>query len=160
MFISPRLVFLVKYCDFHNYHRREQYAQAAELLVNLLDSKIAPAYFWPSMFADTFAMLEATDQIFSAKETQKIMHHLENQLVPLMEKLKKCITNEIDSEQYAIKLAEWEPLLQKASDAKEVNSTMKVSLVGNISNMIKIIRCACIRNLSRAIILENTDIDP
>lgn len=42
MFISPRLVFLVKYYDFQSYYRREQFPQAAELLVNLLDSKIAP----------------------------------------------------------------------------------------------------------------------
>lgn len=42
MFISPRLVFLVKYYDFQNLYRREQYPQAAELLVNLLDSKISP----------------------------------------------------------------------------------------------------------------------
>ncbi|XP_055312811.1 nuclear pore complex protein Nup75 isoform X2 [Sitodiplosis mosellana] len=61
MFISPRLVFLVKYCDFQIYHRTKQYAAATELLINLLDSKIAPAYFWPSMFADTFSLLEAAD---------------------------------------------------------------------------------------------------
>lgn len=42
MFISPRLVFLAKYFDFQSFFRNDQYPQAAELLVNLLDSKIAP----------------------------------------------------------------------------------------------------------------------
>lgn len=42
MFISPRLVFLAKYFDFQNFYRNKQFPQAAELLVNLLDSKIAP----------------------------------------------------------------------------------------------------------------------
>lgn len=42
MFLSPRLVFLVKYFDFHEYYKCREFPQAAELLVNLLDSKITP----------------------------------------------------------------------------------------------------------------------
>lgn len=42
MFISPRLVFLIKFFDFHQYYERKEFPQAAELLVNLLDSKITP----------------------------------------------------------------------------------------------------------------------
>lgn len=157
MFISPRLVFLVKYCDFHSYHRRQQYAQAAELLVNLLDSKIAPSYFWPSMFADTISLLEAPDPIFSAKETHKIMHYLENNLVPLVDNLKKMLkANENNEQNY--RLHEWEPLLQKATEMQKTNQSPHISLIENISFMVKIIRCACIRNLSRSIILENTTI--
>lgn len=157
MFISPRLVFLVKYCDFHGFHRRQQYAEAAELLVNLLDSKIAPSYFWPSMFADTISLLEAPDPIFSAKETHKIMHHLENNLVPLVDKLRKAPsgdeTTELNHHQ-----KNWEPLLQKANEIQKSGQSSQISLIENISFMVKIIRCACIRNLSRSIILENTTI--
>lgn len=153
MFISPRLVFLVKYCDFHGYHRRQQYAEAAELLVNLLDSKIAPSYFWPSMFADTISLLEAPDPIFSAKETHKIMNHLENNLVPLVEKLRKASSDDDTNAQ-----KDWEPLLQKANGIQKSNQSSHISLIENISFMVKIIRCACIRNLSRSIILENTTI--
>lgn len=116
------------------------------------------------MFADTFAMLEASDPIFSAKETQKIMHYLESQLVPLLNKFRKSIKNGNTPDGSSTRMAEWEPLLQKAVDVqqhKASNSTgiSKTSLVDNISFMIKIIRCACIRNLSRSIILENTVID-
>lgn len=42
MFISPRLVFLIKFFDFHQYYERTEFPQAAELLVNLLESKITP----------------------------------------------------------------------------------------------------------------------
>lgn len=152
MFISPRLVFLVKYCDFHTYHRSKQYAAAAELLINLFDSKIAPAYFWPSMFADTFSLLEAADPIFSKKETQKIMHHLENSLLPMLNILKKSFKY-ILNPSHAID--EWKPLLSKATTLQETNEGNN-SFITNIEFMIKIIRLACIRNLSRSIILENT----
>lgn len=43
MFISPRLIFLVKYYDFCQFYRERSFAQAAELLINLLDSKITPS---------------------------------------------------------------------------------------------------------------------
>lgn len=156
MFISPRLVFLVKYSDFQNYHRTQQYAAAAELLINLLDSKIAPAYFWPSMFADTFSLLEAVEPIFSTKETHKIMHYLEHNLSPLLENLKKSLTNDGTKKHDAF--SEWEPLLLKATKLQNSNENnmSEISLIENISFMIKIIRFACIRNLSRSIILENT----
>lgn len=157
MFISPRLVFLVKYCDFQNYHRTQQYAAAAELLINLLDSKIAPSYFWPSMFADTFSLLEAADPIFSSKETYKIMHYLENNLLPLLENLKKTLKSGGSMNKSAVD--EWEPLILKASTLQRSNgnATSQMSLVENISFIVKIIRFACIRNLSRSIILENAD---
>lgn len=156
MFISPRLVFLVKYCDFQNYHRTQKYAAAAELLINLLDSKIAPAYFWPSMFADTFSLLEAADPIFSSKETHKIMHYLENNLLPLLENLNKMSKNEMNPK--GIALTEWEPLLLKASAIQKshVDNNSQMSLIENIEFMVKIIRLACVRNLSRSIVLENT----
>lgn len=42
MFISPRLVFLVKYFDFYQFYRKRDFLPAAELLINLLESKITP----------------------------------------------------------------------------------------------------------------------
>lgn len=159
MFISPRLVFLVKYCDFQNYHQAQQYGAAAELLINLLESKIAPTYFWPSMFADAFSLLEASEPIFSSKETQKIMHYLENNLYPLLENLRRTLKSDADLKRTAI--AEWEPLLTKATTLQKKstgNDLTDISLIENISFMIKIIRLACVRNLSRSIILENTAI--
>lgn len=159
MFVSPRLVFLVKYCDFQNYHQAQQYGAAAELLINLLESKIAPAYFWPSMFADTFSLLEASEPIFSSKETQKIMHYLENNLYPLLENLRRTLKADAGGIRRAT-IAEWEPLLSKATTLQKTNENdlTDISLIENISFMIKIIRLACVRNLSRSVILENTAI--
>lgn len=156
MFISPRLVFLVKYCDFQNYHQAQQYGAAAELLINLLESKIAPTYFWPSMFADTFSLLEASEPIFSSKETQKIMHYLENNLYPLLENLRRTLKSDAGLKRATI--SEWEPLLTKATTLQKSNQNdlTDISLIENLSFMIKIIRLACVRNLSRSIILENT----
>lgn len=151
----------MKYCDFQNYHQAQQYGAAAELLINLLESKIAPTYFWPSMFADTFSLLEASEPIFSSKETQKIMHYLENNLYPLLENLQRTLKSDGGSKSAAV--AEWEPLLNKAStlqkaSASNGNDLTDISLIENIGFMIKIIRLACVRNLSRSIILENTAI--
>lgn len=42
MFVSPRLVFLIKYYDFHHFYKMREFIPAAKLLVNLLDSKITP----------------------------------------------------------------------------------------------------------------------
>ena len=42
MLVSPRLVFLAKYFEFHEHYKSGEFPQAAELLVSLLDSKIAP----------------------------------------------------------------------------------------------------------------------
>lgn len=154
MFISPRLVFLVKYSDFHGYHQQKHYAQAAELLINLLDSKIAPSYFWPTMFADTFSLLESSDPVFSTKETHKIMHHLENNLIPLLDKLRKQIKNATYQTIDDNEIAEWEPLVRKSAATQ--NGTAEISLVEKIAEVVQVLRSSCIRNLSRAIILENT----
>ena len=42
MFISPRLVFVVKYFDFFQMYQKRDFLPAAELLLNLLNSKITP----------------------------------------------------------------------------------------------------------------------
>ncbi|XP_037941572.1 nuclear pore complex protein Nup75-like [Teleopsis dalmanni] len=89
MFISPRLVFLVKYFDFYQFYRKRNFLPAAELLVNLLDSKITPEYFWPSLLIDTIPLLESKDPKILSKETCAILYHLESELVPLIEKKKK-----------------------------------------------------------------------
>lgn len=108
--------------------------------------------FWPSLFADTIPMLEAVDPIFTSKETYKIMFYLENQLVPLLEKFKKSLNQ--DDSNAEMNMNEWKPLLQKAQNADDTNH----SFVEKISFMIQLIRRSCTRNLSRALIIENTNV--
>lgn len=42
MFVSPRLVFLSKYFEFYELYRQRDFLSGAELLINLLASKITP----------------------------------------------------------------------------------------------------------------------
>lgn len=45
--------------------------------------------FWPSLLIDTIPLLESKDPKILSKETSAILHHLESELVPLIEKKKK-----------------------------------------------------------------------
>lgn len=107
------------------------------------------------MFADTIPMLEAVDPIFSSKETYKIMFYLENQLVPLMAKLKKSLKQGDTVSENELK--EWKPLLHNAPNPDEATAS-KHSFIEKIDFMIQLIRRSCTRNLSRALIIENTNV--
>ncbi|KAG5675136.1 hypothetical protein PVAND_005065 [Polypedilum vanderplanki] len=132
MFIAPRLLFLVKYFDFHQFYQARAFSQAAELLINLLDSKIIPEFFWPSLLADTVPLLEHTEPIIPTKETYIIMHHLESDLIPYLAKSK-------------------EERKKKNIKDKELNL-----INGSPDDLVQLLRLACARNLSRAMIIENT----
>lgn len=79
-------------------------------------------------------MLESKEPQFSSKETDTILHHLENHLIPLIEKKKEQM---------------------------EIGKTDSLNLLNdcrieNIEDMVKLIRLASARNLARALIIENT----
>ncbi|XP_070505263.1 nuclear pore complex protein Nup75 [Chironomus tepperi] len=132
MFIAPRLLFLIKYFDFHQFYSSRAFSQAAELLVNLLDSKIIPEFFWPSLLADTIPLLEHNEPIIPTKETYIIMHHLESDLIPYLAKTKK----------------ERENNKQQEGELNLMNACS--------DDLVQLLRLACARNLSRAMIIENT----
>lgn len=133
MFIAPRLLFLIKYFDFHRFYSARAFAQAAELLVSLLDSKIIPEFFWPSLMADAIPLLEHNEPIIPTKETYVIIHHLESDLIPFIEKLKREEDNKSKEDQHELNL-----------------------INGCPEDLIQLLRLACARNLSRAMIIENT----
>lgn len=135
MFIAPRLLFLIKYFDFHRFYSARAFAQAAELLVNLLDSRIIPEFFWPSLMADAIPLLEHSEPIIPTKETFTIMHHLESDLIPFLDKIKRECGNE-----------------KNADDADSELNLMN----GCPEDLIQLLKLACARNLSRAMIIENT----
>lgn len=134
MFIAPRLLFLIKYYDFHRFYSARAFAQAAELLVNLLDSKIIPEFFWPSLLADAIPLLEHNEPIIPTKETYVIMHHLENDLIPFIEKLSRD-----------------RDIQTREGEVDELNL-----MNGCPEELVQLLRLACARNLSRAMIIENT----
>lgn len=132
MFSAPRLLFLAKYFEFHRFYRARSFSQAAELLVNLLDSKIIPEFFWPALMADAIPLLEHREPIIPSKETFIILHHLESDLLPYVEKMKKEVA-------------------ESGKDVNELNL-----LVACPDDLVALIRLACARNLSRALIIEKT----
>ncbi|XP_058456461.1 nuclear pore complex protein Nup75 [Malaya genurostris] len=151
MFISPRLIFLVKYYDFRQFYLERSFAQAAELLINLLDSKITPSYFWPSLLADTIPLLEFKEPVIPTKETYTILHHLEWDLVPMMEKRKEQLK--------ANKRMETD-IDMTDIDNQALISKFSSNLLNNCTeDLVKLLRLACARNLARAFIIENTVAD-
>lgn len=152
MFCSPRLIFLVKYYDFRQFFLERSFAQAAELLVNLLDSKITPSYFWPSLLADTIPLLEFKEPVIPTKETYTILHHLEWDLVPMIEKRKE-------------QLRGTRKVADTGEDEADIDSQALLpkfssNLLNNCTDdLVKMLRLACARNLARAFIIENTVAD-
>lgn len=136
MFLCPRLVFLVKYYDFQQYYKENAFSQAGEQLINLLDSKITPPFFWPCLLSDTIPLLEAKEPIIPTKETLTILHHLTHDLLPYIEKERKLL---------------------KEGRKSEVDSTIIANtLNGKPEDLVQLLRLACARNLSRSLIIENT----
>lgn len=134
MFIAPRLLFLIKYFDFHRFYTARAFAQAAELLVNLLDSKIIPEFFWPTLMADAIPLLEHGEPIIPTKQTYVILHHLESDLIPFLDRIKINLHKEkVDGEDDELNL-----------------------INGCPDDLVQLLRLACARNLSRAMIIENT----
>ncbi|KAH8299678.1 hypothetical protein KR044_004541, partial [Drosophila immigrans] len=135
MFVSPRLVFLSKYYEFYEFYRQRDFLSGAELLINLLASRITPDYFWPSLLIDALPLLESEDPKIFFKETIAILQHLEMELVPLIER-------------------------NKLNTAKFMNHTSKTIFkdyrVENVEEILDLMRLACARNLARAMIIENT----
>ncbi|XP_022228902.2 nuclear pore complex protein Nup75 [Drosophila obscura] len=135
MFVSPRLVFLSKYFEFYELYRNRDFLSAVELLVNLLNSKITPDYFWPSLLIDTVPLLESKDPKIFSKETVAILHHMETELVPIIERN----TNQLGH--------------------NNAESVFKDYRVENVDEILNIMRLACARNLARALVIENTGLE-
>ncbi|XP_017837537.1 nuclear pore complex protein Nup75 [Drosophila busckii] len=135
MFVSPRLIFLLKYYEFYELYGQREFLAAADLLVNLLDSKITPDYFWPTLLIDALPLLESEDPKIFSKETVAILQHLEMELVPLIERNKRA----------------------RKQPSNQTNETaLKDYRVEHTEEILDLMRLACARNLARAMIIENT----
>ncbi|CAH1645781.1 unnamed protein product [Spodoptera littoralis] len=77
MLLSDALLFLGKYCDFHRLYKTKEFKKAAQLLVSLITSKIAPEYFWETLLLDTLPLLESDEPVFTSNDTYEIMLCLE-----------------------------------------------------------------------------------
>lgn len=70
---SDRLTFLGKYREFHKLLEKNEIREAAELLLNLLISKMAPMDFWPILFDNAIPLLEGDEIIYNSKDTSKFL---------------------------------------------------------------------------------------
>ncbi|KFB35616.1 AGAP012362-PA-like protein [Anopheles sinensis] len=174
IFISSQLVFLKKYYDFRLLYRKQEYAQAAELLISLMDSNIVPSYFWPCLMADVIPLLEFKEPIIPSAETLTVLRHLQLDLVPMLEQRKQTLKrqkqqqNPKTSAKSMLSLAMapdvttgGEPM---EAEGEQDQTTLIPKFSSNLLNnctedLINLLRLACIRNLSRAYIIEHSGRD-
>ncbi|KOB75200.1 Nucleoporin NUP85 [Operophtera brumata] len=77
------LLGVVKYCDFHRLYKNREFKKAADLLVSLITSKIAPDYFWDTLLLDALPLLECDSVVLSAAGTCAVMQCLERRSAAL-----------------------------------------------------------------------------
>ncbi|KAI5478837.1 nuclear pore complex protein Nup85 [Pseudohyphozyma bogoriensis] len=81
---NPRLEFLARYRDFFALYSRGERRMAAELLVLLLTSGIAPRRFWAVMFLDVVPLLQAAPEILIPESsTYELLRCLEEITSPI-----------------------------------------------------------------------------
>lgn len=88
--------------------------------------------FWPILLADTIPLLESADPKIPSKESIQIVHHLETQFLPILDR---------------------ERDYQKLHDKSRILHNTRLE---DVEKLIKLIRGASARNLSRMLIIENT----
>ncbi|XP_053977783.1 nuclear pore complex protein Nup85 [Hylaeus volcanicus] len=77
MMASDRLIFLGKYCEFHQMYGIGEFKEAASLLVSLLVSDLTPKYFWSILLSDAIPLLEAKDVILSSSDCFELLRCVE-----------------------------------------------------------------------------------
>lgn len=78
MLISDRLTFLAKYYEFHQLKKECQLENAAQLLVSLLVSNIAPKFFIIRLLMDSLPLLETQNIVFNSEQTSQLLSSLED----------------------------------------------------------------------------------
>ncbi|XP_062589602.1 nuclear pore complex protein Nup85-like, partial [Saccostrea cucullata] len=61
MLLSNRLTFLGKYREFHKLYSEGEYRAAGDLLLALLQARLAPKQFWITLLIDALPLLEKTE---------------------------------------------------------------------------------------------------
>ncbi|GAA5860731.1 hypothetical protein JCM1840_001945 [Sporobolomyces johnsonii] len=80
---NPRLSFLARYRDFFALYARGDRRAAAELLVLLLTSGVAPRGFWAVMMLDILPLLETQPPLVSLAETYELLRILDELTGPI-----------------------------------------------------------------------------
>ncbi|KAJ1914965.1 Nucleoporin nup85 [Tieghemiomyces parasiticus] len=123
---SEKLQFLSEYRDFHELRRTGAYRSAAQLVVKLINHKIAPKRFWLMLIFDALPLLEGNDVVFNAHETSELMNGLE-----------EITASHLRDEYLGVDAPLWTRLM-----GEEVSVDQKLA----------VIRTALVRNLARAVL--------
>lgn len=75
--INPRLTFLAKYCEFYTLYEAKKDREASDLLVRLLESKVAPKYFWLTLLSHGVPFLQQHPPLLTHNQTMIILACLE-----------------------------------------------------------------------------------
>ncbi|KAJ2046223.1 hypothetical protein H4S04_005166 [Coemansia sp. S16] len=68
-----RLLFLVRFRDFHESYKAKQFVEAGGILLAILESEIAPPYAVADLLVDAIPLLEGDELVFSAEQTLELM---------------------------------------------------------------------------------------
>ncbi|KAK7794024.1 hypothetical protein R5R35_007455 [Gryllus longicercus] len=137
MVLSDRLTFLGKYCEFHQLYRRGDFQEAANLLVSLMVSRLAPKYFWLTLLMDALPLLESNEIVLSSEDTYELLDCLERLTLGGTSRTKSLV------------------------DTLELNKHVKASDVDSedlLRDKVDLIRLALGRNLARSLIHEACNI--
>lgn len=94
VFVSSRLTFLCKYCDFQKFYQKGNMKEAAAIIVRLLDSKISPKYFWFTLLLDALPLLKIKGSpIFSLDDCTVLLACLEELAIGWVDNPVKKVQN-------------------------------------------------------------------
>ncbi|XP_065826096.1 nuclear pore complex protein Nup85-like [Oscarella lobularis] len=77
MLINEKIIFLSKYREFHRLYEDAKFEAAGEVLVTLLESKLAPRRFWLALLVDALPLLEVDNMVFNQEQTYVLLQCLE-----------------------------------------------------------------------------------
>ncbi|XP_014255526.1 nuclear pore complex protein Nup85 [Cimex lectularius] len=77
LLLSGRLTLLIKYCEFVGLYEEMKWKEAVELLIRLLESKVAPKYFWLTLLIDSLPLLTEHPELFSHDDVTILLASLE-----------------------------------------------------------------------------------
>lgn len=77
MLKSDRLTFLAKYYEFHQLVENKKVSEAFDLLISLIESKIAPYFFRPKLVIDLIPLIEHDNCKTTQKQISNILSALE-----------------------------------------------------------------------------------
>ncbi|OAV95766.1 Nup85 Nucleoporin [Puccinia triticina 1-1 BBBD Race 1] len=81
---SSKLLFLSRYRDMHSYYSKGERKLAAETLISLMTTEIAPKRWWAVCLIDVIPLLEDDDILISLADTYELLRCLEEITGPIL----------------------------------------------------------------------------